>query len=848
MSNRTVAITLRAQVAEYNANMLKAAQATRTVGTEAEKLSQQRQAFEMLGKTMLVTGGAMATGVGFAIAKFSDFDAAMSNVAATGQDAKDSLDALRGAALEAGAKTVFSATESANAIEEMAKAGVSAKDILGGGLAGALDLAAAGGLGVADAAGIAAVALKTFKLQGSDMTHVADLLAAGAGKAMGDVSDLSAALSQGGQVAAATGLSIEETTAALASFASQGLLGSDAGTSLKTMLQRLTPQSKEAEAAFEKLGVSAYDANGQFVGLANFSGQLQTAMKDMTPEARNAAMAVMFGSDAVRAANVLYTEGEAGIRKWINAVDDQGFAADQARERLDNLKGDIEAFQGAIDSALITMGEAGNGPLRSFIQSMTRAVDGFSDLPEAAQQAIGVITAVGAATGIAGGVFFTAVPKLAEFNALINTMPPGIQRTGKALTGLGKTAGAAAGFLALTSAAASLADSLDGVDQKAKPVEETLKNFLAGDIDANFTDVASEATDLASALELLLGNELNSNMERFGSSINFLGLPDQVRNTREQFENMGTALAQLVNNGDNERAGEIFSEIATRARELGFDVDEVRALMPAYSEALDGAANSATLAAEGTDSAAIAANELAEEAANASADLDTMIDALNNVAGSSMDMYGSIDSAKGSINSLADAAKASGATLNGSSDASIRLRDAMRDVEQSHRDAARKILENGGSIEEATAKWEEGREAVIRTRVAMGDSGEAAARWADEQLGSAGDVSRALANVKSAADALPETTVMDIVANTSSAISTLQGFINRYGMLQGTINYRAVTSVQTGAEIPGRAAGGAIVGPGTGTSDSILAMVSNSEHDPGESHPNNQNIKEWNRR
>ena len=77
---------------------------------------------------------------------------------------------------------------------------------------------------MADAAGIAATALKTFKLEGEDMAHVADLLAAGAGKAMGDVTDLSAALNQSALVANATGLSIEETTAGLAAFASQGLL------------------------------------------------------------------------------------------------------------------------------------------------------------------------------------------------------------------------------------------------------------------------------------------------------------------------------------------------------------------------------------------------------------------------------------------------------------------------------------------------------------------------------------------------------------------------------------------------------------------------------------------------
>ncbi len=147
VADRVVKVTLRAMVQEYNASMLQAAQATKTVGTEAEKLAQRRQSFEQLGRAAMTAGGLMAAGVGLAVKKFADFDQAMSNVAATGEDARNSLDALRDAAIEAGARTVFSATESANAIEEMAKAGISAADILGGGLNGALDLAAAGGLG-----------------------------------------------------------------------------------------------------------------------------------------------------------------------------------------------------------------------------------------------------------------------------------------------------------------------------------------------------------------------------------------------------------------------------------------------------------------------------------------------------------------------------------------------------------------------------------------------------------------------------------------------------------------------------------------------------------------------------
>ena len=147
-------------------------------------------------------------------------------------------------------------------------------------------------------------------------------------------------------MASLTGLSIEETTGALAAFASAGLIGSDAGTSFKSMLQRLTPQSLEAKNLMDELGISAYDAGGNFVGLEGFAGNLQAALKDLTPEQRNSALATIFGSDAVRAASVIYEEGAAGVASWTAAVDDSGFAAEQASAKLDNLKGDYEAFMG----------------------------------------------------------------------------------------------------------------------------------------------------------------------------------------------------------------------------------------------------------------------------------------------------------------------------------------------------------------------------------------------------------------------------------------------------------------------------------------------------------------------
>ena len=173
---------------------------------------------------------------------------------------------------------------------------------------------------------------------------------------------------------------------------------------MKTMLQRLTPQSDEAQKQFDALGISAYDAQGNFIGLERFAGLLHEQMKDLSPEARNAAMSVMFGSDAVRAASVIYDEGAAGIKGWISAVDDQGYAAEVAGTRLDNLKGDLEGLSGAFDTWMIRMGEGANGPLRALVKSTTNVVNAFSDMPTGVQDATLAIVGGGGlvALGLAG--------------------------------------------------------------------------------------------------------------------------------------------------------------------------------------------------------------------------------------------------------------------------------------------------------------------------------------------------------------------------------------------------------------------------------------------------------------
>ncbi|PLS25976.1 phage tail tape measure protein, partial [Bifidobacterium parmae] len=321
----------------------------------------------------------------------------MSTVQANTGASAGEMDKLRQAAIDAGANTVYSASEAADAINELGKAGMSTSDILSGGLSGALNLAASDGMQVSEAAELMSSAMTQFNLAGKDAGAVADALAAGAGKAQGSARDLGYALQQSGMVANSFGIGMQETVGTLTAFANAGMVGSDAGTSLKTMLLSLANPSEKAKNLMQELGINAYDAQGNFVGLANLAGQLQSKMGGLTQEQRNQALATIFGSDAIRAANVLYKEGASGVQKWTKEVSQSGFAAEQAAAKNDNLKGDIENLTGSLESMLITIGSGANGPLRTLVQGVDSAVDAFSGLPAPVQQGVVVLGAAGGA-------------------------------------------------------------------------------------------------------------------------------------------------------------------------------------------------------------------------------------------------------------------------------------------------------------------------------------------------------------------------------------------------------------------------------------------------------------------
>ena len=305
-----------------------------------------------------------------------EFDKGVARVRALGGEYAQSIEQLGEAAKTAGIDFGFGATQSIAAIEALAKAGVSVEDIIGGGLTGALTLASAGEIDLANAAETAASALTQFGLSGADVSRVADALVGGANAAQGGVDELRQALNQSGLVASQFGLSLEETVGTLTTFASAGLIGSDAGTSFRTMLLRIAKPSKEARAEIDRLGLELFNAKGEFVGIENLAEQFQDRLGFLTEEQRQASLALIFGQDAIRAANLLYQAGAEDVAKYTEAVSEAGIAARVAAEQQETLRGSLDKLSAQWDATVLSI-EDGSGILSRAFTGLTQNLTGI---------------------------------------------------------------------------------------------------------------------------------------------------------------------------------------------------------------------------------------------------------------------------------------------------------------------------------------------------------------------------------------------------------------------------------------------------------------------------------------
>jgi TP901 family phage tail tape measure protein len=730
IAERNETVRLLANVTNYVAGMEQARAATSYVGDEAtraeRKLREQGAAFESVGKVALGFGALVAVGIGAAVMKFAEFDQAMSQVQAATQETGENMDLLREAALRAGAESVFSATEAANAIEELGKAGLSTADIIGGALDGALTLAASSGLGIARAAEITAISLSQFGESGDKAAHVADVLSAGAGKALGSVDDLANGLKFVGPVAASMNVSLEETTGVLALFAQQGIIGEQAGTSLRGVLSSLTSPSKEARAEIERLGLTMYDANGKFLGLNNAAGELSDAYLTMDGASRDASLGIIFGRETVTAATALYQAGAAGVDEWTTAVDDSGYAARVAADRLDNLRGDVEKLGGSLDTALIQGGTGANDTLRALTQGVTFLVDGFGSLNEtttAVGLGIGVVTA---ATALSGGAALIAIPKYAAMKATLDALNISGRTAAKGIALVGGGIGGAVlltsmivgHFAAIKANADELTDSLDQTTgAMTEYTRELVKKKLA---DGGAFDAAKQA------------------------GVSQKELTDAVLAGGDALEEVTLKMRK-----NNDGITDLFTGRAWDASKGSKTIRDLRTSIDQSAEGFADMKAAGDDAEETTESVTESLGDVGIAASDATGEVQALVDAIRNFGTEQFDVEQTTSAFYAAKDALAEAAAAvddletaanEGASLDVLTEGGRNTLNAMLELAQNTNDAAAAMYANGDSAENVAARLNDGRQAIIDTRIALGESADEAARYADNLIATPADV------------------------------------------------------------------------------------------------------------
>jgi TP901 family phage tail tape measure protein len=548
-----------------------------------------------------IMGLGLAAGFGYAVKAAADFDKEMSAVGAGVQDSAGHMKALRAAAIQAGKDTQYSATAAAQGITELGKAGLVSKDILAGGLKGALDLAAAGQISVGEAAETAASAMTEFKLSGSKVPHVADLLAAAAGKAQGSVHDMGAALNQTGLVASQTGLTIEETTGGLAAFANAGLIGSDAGTSFKQMLLMLQAPSQQSKNLMDELGISLYDSQGKFIGLAKFAGLLQEKLKNLTPEARSAAMAQIFGADATRAASIMYENGAKGIQGWINKVNETGYAQKTASKLTDNLAGDVERLKGSLETMAIEAGSGANSGLRVLVKVLNGLVNAFANMNPLVSAGAIIVAGLAAALllGMAGWIKYRRAVQ--ETRAELEKMGPAGQKASSAIGKLSSLAGAIGGWTLALEAGSAALNSLAKKSVDVDKLTDSLGNLArtgksAGEIKDVFGgnwDKLGRIATFANGANHGFGKFVNTTMagipvigdasSALGNFVNRLAFGTDANQATQNMSDLDTAMVNFMNTThDARKASDLWNQILTKS---GLNTEQLAKLMPnAYKQ------------------------------------------------------------------------------------------------------------------------------------------------------------------------------------------------------------------------------------------------------------------------
>ena len=303
-----------------------------------------------------------------------DFSSTMSSVQAITGATADEMAVLEKAARDAGSETTYSAVEAGEALKYMALAGWDAEQSTSA-LGGVLDLAAASGMGLAEASDAVTDYLTAFGMEAKEATRLADLLAYAQANANTSVDQLVAAYKNSAATLASSGQSVEQVTAALAVMSNAGLKGGEAGTALNAVMRDLTKRMKDGAIKIGDTSVSVVDAEGSFRDLGDILVDIGKATDGMTDAQSSSALMTSFTTEAVKALNLMLGQGADAVNGFADELtSSQGAAKKMAETMTDNLGGDIKKLNSTLDEIKLALFEIIEGPLREIVKALTEVL------------------------------------------------------------------------------------------------------------------------------------------------------------------------------------------------------------------------------------------------------------------------------------------------------------------------------------------------------------------------------------------------------------------------------------------------------------------------------------------
>lgn len=362
---------------------------------------------KMMGVTTVIGGVGVA-----AVKTAADFDSAMSQVAAvSGATGKD-FDALRNKAREMGAKTKFSATEAAEAMNYMAMAGWKTEDMLDG-IEGVMNLAAASGEDLATTSDIVTDALTAFGLSAKDSGHFADILATASSNANTNVSMMGETFKYCAPIAGALGFSAEDTAEAIGLMANAGIKSSQAGTALRTIMNNLAGDVKISGKAIGDVTIATTNADGSMRDLSDILADCRSAFGNLTESEKAQAAESLVGKNAMSGFLALMNAGQGDIDKLSSAIDNcDGSAEKMAMTMQDNLAGQLTILKSQLQKLAISFGDILMPAIRSIVSKLQGFVDKLNGMDEGTKRTIVTIALLVASIGPLLVIIGTAISKI----------------------------------------------------------------------------------------------------------------------------------------------------------------------------------------------------------------------------------------------------------------------------------------------------------------------------------------------------------------------------------------------------------------------------------------------------